>query len=156
MLSSIVLLDAGLVGLACLEPGRPSAAAFHGWLQAMLTSKADVYIADLTRYEVRRELVRIGAAAKLRRLDRLCDLLVNAPVTAEAWERAGEFWAAVRRAGRPTASPEALDAAAILAGVAATIGQPGDAVIVATTNVRHLNWFPGVDARAWPDVAPPA
>lgn len=66
------------------------------------------------------------------------------------------FGADVRRAGRPTASPEALEAAAILARVAATIGPPGDSVIVATTNIRHQNRYPGVDAREWPDVAPPA
>ena len=51
------------------------------------------------------------------------------------------------------AGPDALDADAILAGVAATIGAPGDEVVIATTNVRHLSRFAGVDARVWAEIA---
>jgi hypothetical protein len=48
------------------------------------------------------------------------------------------FWADARARGVPTASRDALDADVILAACAATIGQPGDAVMVAATNVGHL------------------
>ena len=70
-------------------------------------------------------------------------------ITTEALERAAEFWATLRRTGLPTAANESLDADAILAGMAVTTGQPGDSVIVATSNVRHLARFSGVDARQW-------
>jgi len=36
--------------------------------------------------------------------------------------------------------------------MAATIGQPGDSVMVATSKVRHLSRFPGVDARPWESI----
>jgi hypothetical protein len=65
---------------------------------------------------------------------------------------AAEFWASLRQAGVPTASPDALDADAILAGQAALLGQPGDTVTIATTNRAHLNRFPGIDARIWDQV----
>jgi hypothetical protein len=55
--------------------------------------------------------------------------------------RAAEFWALLRQMGIPTASPDALDADAILAGQAALAGQPGDAITIATTNLAHLNRF---------------
>jgi hypothetical protein len=49
--------------------------------------------------------------------------------------------------GIPTASPDTLDADAILAGQAATAGQSGDTTTIATTKLAHLNRFPGIDAR---------
>jgi hypothetical protein len=59
--------------------------------------------------------------------------------------QAAIFWADARRLGLPTASPDALDADIILAACAATIGQPGDEVIVATINVGHVARY--CDAR---------
>ncbi len=49
----------------------------------------------------------------------------------------------------PTAGDEGLDADAILAGQADTLAPPGDVVVIATTNVRHLGRFPGIDAHLW-------
>ena len=148
----IVLLDAGVVGLACSSPRSSEVERFARWFDEMLGVGVDLWIPDIARYEVRRELLRLNATRKLDRLDKFCDGLALVSVTLEAWEVAGYFWATVRRMGRPTADPNALDADAILAGVAVTIEHPGQAVIVATTNVRHLSWFPGVDARFWDQI----
>ena len=148
-MATIILLDAGLVGLACIDPRKPAAVAFDTWLQQLLGNSVVARIADVTRYEVRRELIRLGASVQLRRLDQLCSRIRVIPMTHAAWEQASDLWAVVRQAGKPTAAPEALDADAILAGVAATIGGAEDRVVIATTNVRHLAWFPGIDARSW-------
>ena len=66
--------------------------------------------------------------------------------------KAAEFWAFLRQLGIPTASPDALDADAILAGQAALAGRPGDTVTIATTNLAHLNRFPGIDAQTWDQI----
>ncbi|MGD0043185.1 MAG: hypothetical protein ABSE84_22745 [Isosphaeraceae bacterium] len=66
--------------------------------------------------------------------------------------KAAELWASLRRLGIPTASPDALDADAILAGQAALAGQPGDTVTIATTNLAHLNRFPAIDAQTWDQI----
>ena len=108
-----------------------------------------VVMPDVTMYETRRELNRLGATAQLAQIDKLRHDLGPTPVTPEAWLKAAEFWAIVRKAGKPTADPHSLDGDAILAGVAATIGMPGDPVTIATTNVGHLARFPGIDARSW-------
>ena len=61
------------------------------------------------------------------------------------------FWADARQRGIPTASPDALDSDVILAACAATIGHPGDQILVATQNVGHLARY--CDARLWTTIA---
>jgi hypothetical protein len=145
----IVLLDAGPLGLACGRPGAPPVDACHAWLLALGSAGAEVIIPAIADYEVRRELVRLGASAKLRNLGLLRTRLDSLEISTAALDQAAAFWALVRRGGQPTAAPDDLDADAILAGMAATAGQPGDLVTIATTNLRHLGRFPGVDAQLW-------
>ena len=109
-------------------------------------------IPEIVRYEASRELIRRQATVQLRRLDALCGSLLLVPINLAVWDQAARFWAHVRHAGLPTADPAALDADAILAAVAATIAAPGDSATIATTNVRHLARFPGVDARLWTQI----
>jgi predicted nucleic acid-binding protein len=144
-----VPLDAGIVGLLCSSPRLPEVAACTAWLARMDRAGVVVVVPDIALYEVRRELVRLKATAKLGRLEALRYTLSPAAVTQEAWSKAAEFWAFVRQAGLPTADPHALDGDAILAGVAATIGAPGDVATIATDNIGHLARFPGIDAREW-------
>ena len=151
-MARFILIDAGLLGFASSPPKSEGFAEFDAWVETMIAEGVDFLVPELCRYEVRRELIRLNSSAKLRRLDQFTNRFAFAIVTAEAWERAADFWAIVLQAGRPTASPDALDADAILAGVAATISRPGDQVVIATTNVRHLSWFPGIDARRWVDI----
>ncbi len=152
-MARLILLDAGLLGLISAKNRTPEVLAFEGWMKAVTDGGADLLIPDVTRYEVRRELLRIRATAQLRNLDHFCASLGTAPVTPEALDRAGEFWAIVRQMGKPTSHPQALDADAILAATASTIAQPGDEVVIATTNVGHLGRFPGIDARVWRDIS---
>ncbi len=70
-------------------------------------------------------------------------------LTTDAIIKAAEFWAFLGQSRIPTASPDALDADAILAGQAALACHPGDTVTIATTNLAHLNRFPGIDAQIW-------
>jgi hypothetical protein len=61
------------------------------------------------------------------------------PVTTAGWHQAALFWPDAHQLGALTASPDALDPDVILAACAATVGQPGDQVIVAKINVGHLD-----------------
>jgi predicted nucleic acid-binding protein len=145
----LVFLDSEPLGLASQARGKPAADACRAWLLAAEAAGARVLVPEIVDYEVRRELVRVGATAGLRRLDALLArfplLLLDRP----ALLRAAELWALVRRAGVPTADPHALDADAILAGQALTAVGPGHVATIATGNARHLGRFPGVDARPW-------
>ena len=146
-----ILLDAGLIGLACSHPSLPTVAAFQAWFDAKSSAGHRIAVVDANRYETRRELVRINATVKLRRLDELDEITRAISVTRRDWDRASELWAEVRRQGRPTAAPDALDADAILAAVALGLSGGDEAIVIATTNVQHLAWF-GVDARTYPAI----
>jgi hypothetical protein len=113
----------------------------------------DIVVPEIADNEVRRELTRVGASGSLRRLDALVTTgqLTYAPITKAEWRQAAVFWADARRRGLPTASPDALDADVLLAACAATIGHPGDQIIVATLNVGHLARY--CDARLWTTIA---
>jgi predicted nucleic acid-binding protein len=130
-------------------PGRPDAAACWAWIDSLVRSGSTVAVPEISRYEIRRELFRSGKSASLSRLDQLHPALAFLPINRVVMDIASELWAHVRRAGLPTAADLRLDGDAILAAQALVAAETGDEVILATSNVRHLARFPGIDARDW-------
>jgi hypothetical protein len=152
IMARLILLDSGPLGLMVRAPGKPQVQRFLAWLNAVMTNGAVVVIPEIAHYEVRRELIRIRAVGSLRRLEYALDPsrgFDHLTLTTDAVVKAAELWAFVRQVGVPTASPDSLDADAILAGQAALAGQAGHTVTIATTNLAHLRRFPGVDAQTW-------
>ena len=154
-MARLILLDSGPLGLIVRPPNKPQVTRCLNWLHTISATGATVLIPEIAHYEVRRELFRIRAVGSLRRLERYLDPsggLIHQPLSTDAIIKAAEFWAFLRQSGIPTASPDALDADAILAGQAALAGQPGDTVSIATTNLAHPNRFPGIDAQIWDQI----
>lgn len=147
-----IFLDSEPLGLASQASGKPRPDQCRAWLDTVETAGARVIIPEIVDYEVRRELVRVGATAGIRRLNGLLARFTLLPLERAALLRAAELWALLRRAGVPTADPHALDADAILAGQALTALGPGIVATVATGNVRHLARFPDIDAREWASI----
>jgi predicted nucleic acid-binding protein len=144
-----VFLESGPLGLASNARGKPDVDRCRTWLQALESQGVRIVIPEIADYEVRRELIRVGATAGITRLDRLLARFPLLILDRPALLRAAELWALVRRAGLPTAHPHSLDGDAILAGqVLTAIGDVDDAII-ATKNVGHLGRFPGIDAQPW-------
>ena len=149
----IVVLDSGPLGDASKPRGKPKADRCLARIGALCSAGVLVVAPAIADYEVRRELIRVGAADGLARLDRLiAESLVFAPITDEAMRLAAGFWALIRNRGLPTAAPAALDGDAILAAQASLIGGPADEILIATTNVGHHRRFPGIDAREWDSI----
>lgn len=155
-MARVIVLDAGPLGLASKQRGRPDGDRCREWLRALDRAGVRVVTPEIADYEVRRELLRLGATAALLRLDQLESLLDYDPLSTPAVRRAAEFWAYVRRSGKaqPTADPHALDGDCLLAAQASLLGDPGDVVTIATTNARHLVRFPGTDAQQWDAIVP--
>jgi predicted nucleic acid-binding protein len=147
-----VFLDAGPLGMISTPRGRPVALRCQQWARDLLAAGVQVCIPEIADYEVRRKLLHLGATSGIARLDRLQVGFDFAPIDRAVMLRAAELWAAARRAGLPTTSPDALDGDCILAAMAQLAADAGDVVTVATDNVGHLGQF--VDARPWDQIAP--
>lgn len=120
------------------------------WLYELKVRGANVFLPEISDYEIRRELLRAHKTAGLARLDSLRSILNFLPINSLAMERAAMLWAEARNRGRPTAHSEALDGDAILAAQALTAGFPPEDVVVATANLGHLGQF--VQAALWADI----
>ena len=145
---TIVLLDAGPLGLLT-NPRRSAASlACATWLQTLASAKGRVFVPEIADYEVRRELLRADKRQGLQRLDQFIAAVEYLPITTAAMRRAAEFWADARRTGQPTADDKALDADVILAAQVVTLALPG--AVIATTNVGHLSRY--APAALWTDI----
>lgn len=147
-MSRIVLLDSGPLGMVT-NPKASSAVVEECklWLNSLLLKGEIVMLAEIADYEVRRELLRAGKVAGIRRLNALKLRLTYRPLTTDVMLLAAELWADARKRGRPTADPNSLDGDVILAAQAILLESEGNEVIIATTNVAHLSQF--IDAREW-------
>jgi predicted nucleic acid-binding protein len=148
-MSKIILLDSGPLGMIS-NPKSNSCQDCKQWFNDLLSRGQDIILPEIADYEVRRELIRAGKTAGIKRLDRLKSLMIYCPITTETMLLAAELWAQARKAGTPTADPKALDGDVILAAQAKLLETKEIQVTIATTNVGHLSQF--VDAREWQQI----
>lgn len=151
---AIIVLDSTPLGLAATPSTGSNGGRVREWLAALGSSGHRIVVPEVADYEVRRKLLHKGLDASVERLDTLKARLDYWPITTAAMLRAAGLWAHLRRIGRPTAGPDTLDADAILAVQALAADIEGEAVIVATANLKHLSLFPGLDARYWETIGP--
>jgi predicted nucleic acid-binding protein len=145
-LSNRIVLDTGPLSLLChRNTSLPDVQEIRRWARAQTGAGTVIYVAEIADYELRRELLRAGKTAGIRRLDALIAELDYLPLDTPTMRRAAELWAQARNLGLPTAPPEALDGDVILAAQA-----EGAQAMVATANVGHLARF--VTARHWRDI----
>src|SRR5687768_3697202 len=104
--------------MLCNVRSSPLTEEVARWVSDLLARGHSVLVPEITDYEVRRELLRGGRLASVRRLDALAGELGYIPLKTECMRDAAELWATARRAGRPTADRFALDGDAILAAQA--------------------------------------
>lgn len=147
-MSKIVLLDSGPLGMATNPKATPISLECRYWLESLKSKGYKAMVPEIADYEVRRELIRAGKLAGIRKLDGLKATTPYLPITTEAMLKAAELWARAPQQGTPTADPKEIDGDVILAAQATVLTETeGNEVIVATTNVGHLSLF--VDAREW-------
>jgi predicted nucleic acid-binding protein len=148
----IVFLDTKPLGMISNPKGKADAVRCRAWAMGLLAAGARVCVAEICDYELRRELLRVGATTGLRRLDQVNATCEYAPLTTAVMIKAAELWAKARIAGLVTAPPEALDGDVILTAQALISTGQGDTVTVATDNVGHFSHF--VDAQPWEKIVP--
>ena len=148
-----VILDSTPLGLVTQRPGKSSEVdGCLAWLDSLDRAGIGVYIPEIIDYEIRRELLRLGATASLRRLDRLVLTARYIPLTTFAMRQAAQMWAQARSQGIVTADPQALDGDVILCAQALTIGIAPAEIVVATSNSKHIRHY--LQADAWINIQP--
>ena len=163
---SAVFLDEGPLSWAAHKPGENlDYDACRAWALGLATAGVRLCVAEVTDYELRRELLRQEARREAQRqpkrgsvarLDAFLSAVEYVPISTSAMREAAELWANIRNAGQPTASDKALDGDVILAAqvniFAASQGIALSEIIVATTNVKHIDRF--VQADEWENIHP--
>ncbi len=119
----------------------------NSWYQEMLLSGREIIIAEISDFEIRRELVMRGLVRSISILDQLATLHTYLPLNTKAMRLAAQLWADARRKGMPTADPKELDCDVVLAAQALMVN-----AIVATENVAHLSRY--TEAKHWRDIEP--
>lgn len=142
-MSRVIVLDTSPLGLLCHPNPHGTSAACLRWAQALEANGHRIVVPEVADYEIRRELVRGGRVRSLARLDQIIAQYDYLPITTAMMRHAAELWAQVRRLGLPTAGPESLDADAVLAAQALSLGDPS--MVVATSNIGHLARFVAAD-----------
>ena len=140
-----LLLDTGVLGQIC-HPRKH--ADVRAWFRMAVNEHAFL-VSELADYELRRELLRLGATRSLSRLDELTRELPYVAVTTATWRRAAALWAAARNTGNVTAPPEALDGDVLVAAQALE-----ESAVVLTNNTRHFESL-SVTAVDWTEVPLP-
>lgn len=150
----LIALDAGPLSLVTQRHGIQEADQCRRWIATCVAKGIHVVAPEIADYEVRRELRRASKSAGLARLDAFIAAAPDRylPITTVAMRLAADLWAQMRQAGTPTADPHALDGDVILAAQVLTIGLPTTELVVATTNVRHLDRL--LPAQLWSNISP--
>jgi predicted nucleic acid-binding protein len=125
----------------------------HQWIADSEAAGHRVMVPAISYYEALRELERRQATSQIARLRTFClQPRRFIPLTTDHLEIAAQLWGQVRRAGQPTADPQALDGDVILAAQTLSLGVAAPGVIVATTNPAHLIRY--VAADFWSNIQP--
>jgi predicted nucleic acid-binding protein len=152
----IVFLDSGIIGLLSSPNDRELAINCQSWLYRLLSRSIYVVSSDICDYEVRRGLElalhKNPHVSGLSRLDGLAQIIDFLPTERKVLQRAAKIWAEARITGQGTAGDRELDADIIIAAhwLILTEEYPGQAVTIATTNVKHLSRF--TIARSWEEI----
>ena len=149
-MNRIILLDSGPLGLITNPNASLENRECNLWMEARLLQGDRVVIPAISDYEVRRELLRADKTKGLSRIESLKTIIGYLPLTTEALLQAAEFWAQARRVGKPTAPDSALEGDVILSAQAVELSSYGYEVIIATTNVKHLEMF--AQAQLWREI----
>ncbi len=146
-MSDIILLDTGPLGLVTHPNASPENDACNQWLRSQIANQRLVLIPGISDYELRRKMIHIESVTGIAKLEALKNSLRFAPITTPVMNQAALLWARARRMGKQTAPDLALDGDMILSAQAVLLEKEGHQVVIATTNVKHLDLF--ATARLW-------
>lgn len=141
-MTRIILLDCGPLG-ALVHPSRTGDSGLaKTWYRDLTKAGFQVKVPQIADYELRRKLIREKFATSIAELNRLIRETAGiVPITPKTMNKAAELWADARSTGKASCDDTALDADMILCAQAFLLGGSRREVIIATTNVKHLEHY---------------
>jgi hypothetical protein len=155
----IVFLDSNILGLLCNTSDLHEAVDCIDWFNTQWTRGISFMTSDLCLYEVRRGLLKasIGLAKPVPGLLTLENIrsdgyLEFLPVSTGVLDLAAEIWAEAAADGRTTRGDKNIDVDIIISAHYQLLVDtyPGQQVIVATKNLKHISRF--CQAASWQEI----
>lgn len=152
----IIFLDSGILSnLSHPNPTRDISQC-QEWFYYLLGKGVTFFSSVVCDYEVRRGImVAMGKGASsdgLKELDFLENFIDYLVVDQKVAQQASKFWAEARLQGTPTADNKILDADMLIISHWHFLQEenPGQYVVIATTNIKHLSLF--AEAQNWQNI----
>jgi predicted nucleic acid-binding protein len=156
----IVFIDTNILGLISNENTLfEEAQQCKKWFSTLLRRSVRVITSDLCTYEEMRGLLsssilnkEVAPGIKSLEFLRADGFLEFLPVSTEALDLAAELWARASTSGQTTRDEKDIDIDIIISAQYQLLRDefPGQQVIMATTNLKHLSIF--CEAAHWRDV----
>ena len=152
----IVFLDTGILSKLSSINETQEFQNCQDWLYGLLARSIYVVSSDICDYEVRRGLILTSITKTKRqglsKLDLLHQIIDFLPVSQDVLTKAAQLWAETRRKGQPTAELKNIDVDVIIGATSQLLQAeyPGQFLVVATTNVKHISRFTA--AKIWQDI----
>jgi predicted nucleic acid-binding protein len=155
----IVFLDSNILGLICNANSFYEAVECRNWFYTLYNRGARFITSDICSYEVRRGLIKASIALKepvsgLLALENIKagGYLEFLLVSTEVLELSAQIWAEASADGRTTRDDKNIDIDIIISAHYQILVDtyPGQQVIVATKNLKHISRF--CEAANWQDI----
>ncbi len=148
----IIILDSGIIHTICKPSKAQEVIGCQKWFERLIARSAQFAISEICDYEVRRELIRRNQTESIQALDELREAIDVLPITQQVLLKAAQLWATARQNHNPTSDDENIDVDMILSAQYLLIKAefPGQNIVVATTNTKHLKLF--TTAEEWENI----
>ena len=152
----IVFIDSGVLGILANPNKMNEVSDCQEWLYKLLSQGVYVCSSEICDFEVRRSLILESQKKpnlnSIQNLDQLREIVTFLPVTSKLLRTASTSWASARSQGIPKADNKSLDIDIIICSHWQELQKefPGRYIVIATTNVKHLNRF--TEAETWRNI----
>lgn len=142
----VVILDSKPLGEICNPLNRDRVKPL---IQFLREQKIFLRVAEITDYELRRELQLQGLQKGINNLDKFRQRQQIIPIDSASLLIATDLWAEIRKTGQPTADKKNIDCDVIMVAQALQLRQQFSQIIILTIDVKDLIRFKKFGIEVW-------
>ena len=142
----VVVLDSLPLAELCRKKVKSNVG---GLLLFLKDREISLRVAEITEYELRRELLRSQRYKSENRLNKYYLTQRIIPINRLSLLKASEIWAEMRNRGMPTASKERIDIDTIMVAQAVSLKQDFEEIIILTSDPEDIFRFSNYGIKTW-------